>query len=82
MKSTATAVTDDALKLNLQERASLAHKLILSLDEKPEPQSKAEWMEVIERRSREIDDGTVVCRSAEEVFADLQKKRIARNKTK
>jgi putative addiction module component (TIGR02574 family) len=50
----------DVLQLPPEERAEVAHKLLLSLDEGPEdPDAEAEWAQELERRAREVLDGTV-----------------------
>jgi putative addiction module component (TIGR02574 family) len=74
-------VTDEgifvaALALNRKERAELAHKLIVSLDEEGEELSEAEWNKVwgeeALRRLRQIEDGTVKEIPGEEVMARVR----------
>lgn len=48
----------DALSLPVDERALLAQELIESLDESTDPDSASAWVAEIERRSREVDEGT------------------------
>ncbi len=48
----------DVLKLPSEERAELAHKLLLSLEQE-EPGAESAWQEELERRAREIIDGKV-----------------------
>lgn len=48
----------DVLKLPPEERAEVAHKLLLSLEEE-EPGVEASWEEELERRAREVLDGRV-----------------------
>jgi len=45
--------------------------MIESLDPRPTPEVKAAWSREIERRGREIDDGTVELLDWEDVRAEL-----------
>ena len=47
-------IEDDALKLPARSRARLAERLIMSLEERAEPQAEREWLVEIERRSVEL----------------------------
>lgn len=63
-----------ALALPLKERGELVHRLIVSLDGKPDgtPEEIAKaWDEEIARRVAEIDAGTAVLIPEEEVFAEI-----------
>jgi len=57
----------EALHLPVSERAKLAHKLLLSLDDLSESEVEAAWFDETERRAREIDQGLVRLIPAEEV---------------
>ncbi len=46
-----------ALDLPAQQRADLAHKLLLSLEEQPQDQIAMAWNAEAQRRSAEIDSG-------------------------
>ncbi len=48
-----------ALALSPEERAKLAHKLLQSLDEPADPGAASAWVQEIEKRARELDDGAV-----------------------
>jgi hypothetical protein len=61
-----------------QDRAFLARQLIASLDDTVEPDAETEWDAVIDRRSREIVEGTVSCRPVEQVVRDIRNKLHAR----
>ena len=61
------ALQEAALDLPPDERASLARKLLLSLDESAEEELAETWLSEAERRAREIDRGEVQPVSAEEV---------------
>ena len=51
-----------------EERAEVAHKLLLSLEEGGEdPEAQAEWSAELERRAREVLDGSVKTVSWEQV---------------
>jgi len=49
-----------ALALPAEDRAHLAHSLLDSLDGPPETDVEAAWIAEIEKRARELDDGSVV----------------------
>jgi putative addiction module component (TIGR02574 family) len=56
-------ILDDALRLPLEERARIAHELLVSLHEEeatkdPEQVARA-WAGELERRMNELDAGTV-----------------------
>ncbi|HEX8819144.1 MAG TPA: addiction module protein [Archangium sp.] len=58
----------DVLRLPPEERAEVAHKLLLSLEEGVEdPEAQAEWSAELERRAREVLDGSVKTVSWEQV---------------
>lgn len=57
------------LHLPLQQRAELAHKLLLSLEEQSEDEIAEAWRAEALRRSDEIDSGLVDTISSEEVSA-------------
>lgn len=65
----------EALELPPHERAQLAYRLILSLDEDtgedPADVERA-WEEEIRRRLAEVEAGTAELIPAEEVFAELR----------
>lgn len=65
-------VRSEALALSVSERASLAHDLVLSLDDPSDydlsPSQEAE----IRRRAWRVKEGKATGRSAEEVFADIE----------
>jgi putative addiction module component (TIGR02574 family) len=68
----------EVLALPAQDRAFLAHQLIASLDDTVDPAAETEWLEVIDRRSHEIEEGTVNCRPVEQVINDIRHKLHAR----
>ena len=58
---------DAALKLPLEQRAELAQKLLLSLDDPSEEELAETWLSEAERRAGELDRGEVQPIAAEEV---------------
>jgi putative addiction module component (TIGR02574 family) len=74
MPSTYDALAQDALKLSQQERARLAHDLLVSLEETEEDPAEVEraWREEIERRMADVRAGNVTGIPADEVFAKLR----------
>lgn len=67
---------DAALTLPRKERAKLAHDLLLSLDDPADMEvsdTEADWTREVERRARELADGTV-----EPVDWDVAREQIAR----
>jgi putative addiction module component (TIGR02574 family) len=70
--ATKDELLSDVLQLPPEERAEVAHKLLLSLDEGPEdPGAAAEWDRELERRAREVLDGTVKTVSWDELKANI-----------
>jgi putative addiction module component (TIGR02574 family) len=74
MSTTIQKVRDEALALSLSERASLAHDLILSLEEPSDfdlgPEQEAE----IARRVQTVREGKAKGRPAADVFRDINAK--------
>ena len=67
-------VTQDAFSLPSDERASLAHALIQSLDDQHDAERDKLWDAEIKRRVDLIDSGEANGRDAEDVFADIERK--------
>jgi putative addiction module component (TIGR02574 family) len=68
----ASTIEKEALALPLQERAKLVERLLDSLENLPEPEAEALWLEVAERRAREIDQGAVQLVTPEELERRVQ----------
>jgi len=70
---TAKEIVFAALKLDKKERAELAHKLIVSLDEEmeglPDAEWEAAWVAEAERRLKDLREGKAKEIPADEVFA-------------
>jgi putative addiction module component (TIGR02574 family) len=76
--SVAVEKVAEVLALAEQDRAFLAHQLIASLDETVDADAEAQWNEVIDRRSREIEEGKVSCRPVEQVVENIRNELDAR----
>jgi putative addiction module component (TIGR02574 family) len=74
MKSEIEEIAEKVLKLPSTARASLAELLLESLDYEEDFLISDEWMNEIQKRCREIDEGKVQLISAEDALAQLQKK--------
>ncbi len=74
MTATLEKVTHDALDLPQRQRARLAHTLLLSIDDEPDPDVTAAWDAEIKRRVDEIRSGQVKGIPVEEVFGQLRDK--------
>ena len=68
----------EVLALPAQERAFLARQLIASLDDAVDDNAETLWHDVIDRRSREIEEGTTSCRPVEQIVQDIRRKLHAR----
>ena len=68
MTMTADKIVTEALGLSAQARAFVAERLIESLDVLPGTDLSPEWKEEVQRRCKEIDQGTVQLRDADDVF--------------
>ena len=74
MQSEIEDIAEKALKLPSNARASLAEILLKSLDYEEDFLISEEWMDEIQKRCREIDEGEVQLISAEDALAGLQQK--------
>ena len=68
----AETIEATVLQLPIQQRAELAHKLLLSLDEQSEEEIAQAWHSEAIRRSAELDSGQADTVSAEDVSAAAQ----------
>ena len=68
----------EVLALPEEDRAFLARKLIASLDHTMDDDAETQWLEVIDRRSLEIEQGNVTCQPVEKVVQDIRTKLHAR----
>jgi putative addiction module component (TIGR02574 family) len=63
---------NEALSLPVDDRAKLAHELIMSLDERVDSGVNNAWEEEISKRVQEIKNGTAKGRLAEEVLSEIK----------
>ena len=66
------------MNLSAEERASLAHKLIASIDDDPTTEVEEAWMQEADRRAEEVKRGEVELVPGDEVF----RKAFARRRRK
>lgn len=71
MAASVTELTEQALGLSERERAELAHRLLLSLDDVAEEGVEEAGEEEIAKRVERIKNGTAKGRPAEEVLRDI-----------
>jgi len=67
-------VANRALELSPEERAELAHELIVSLNDTIDKEVETAWDAEIERRVKEIKSGKAQGRPAEDIFAEIRAK--------
>ena len=72
--SITTEKVAEVLALPEEDRAFLARELIASLDRHCDPDAETQWNDVIDRRSREIGQGQVVCQPVDETLRDIRAK--------
>ncbi|MCC5850428.1 MAG: addiction module protein [Verrucomicrobia bacterium] len=70
--STVQEARNMVMTLSASERASLAHELILSLDDPANDQLSASQETEIQRRLALVREGTALGRPANEVFEDIR----------
>lgn len=68
----------EVLALPEEDRALLAHRLIASLDDTIDADAETQWRDVIERRTREIEQGKTECQLVEQVVQEIRTKLDAR----
>ena len=65
-------IEQEIRELSVPEKEALLRILWEELDGPPDPAVDAAWLEEVQRRSREIDEGLVESIPAEEAFAKLE----------
>ena len=70
----AEKVRKEALALSASERASIAHELILSLEEPSDLSLDQKSEAEIRRRVEMVKKGTAIGQSADQVFAEIEDK--------
>jgi putative addiction module component (TIGR02574 family) len=66
-------ITAEALKLPVSSRATLADRLVESLDWSSDDGLRGEWINEAVRRSEDLKTGKVQAISADEVFAEVRR---------
>jgi len=69
MSTTAEQIVSQALSLSPHARAFVAERLIESLDASPGDELSPAWRNEVQKRCREMDEGSVELREAADVFA-------------
>lgn len=72
MAATIETLTQDALILPEKERAELAHRILLSLEDTVETGVEEAWETEIAKRVERIRRGSAKGRPAEKVFHDIR----------
>ena len=72
MSIIAENVLAQALQMPAKERATIAERLLASLDTKMDEEIEAAWQQEMQRRLAEIDKGEVVCLPWEQVLQRLR----------
>ncbi len=67
-------IKEQAIALPVEERADLAHELLVSLDVKIDTDVEAAWEKEIRKRVEEVKSGKAKGRMAEDVLADIRAK--------
>jgi len=65
-------IENEAFHLSEEERAELAHKLLLSIDTPSQKEIEQDWLLEANRRARELDEGIVQPIPEEEVRRKAQ----------
>ena len=71
MPPEAADLLTSALALTLRERATIAHELLLSLDEGVDGDAAEAWVAELEQRARDVQSGAVATEDWETVKARL-----------
>lgn len=67
-------MTNEILSLPKNDRAQLAHELIVSLDDQIDSDVNDAWKKEINRRVKEIKEGTAKGRPAEQILSEIKAK--------
>ncbi len=72
-------IRQQALELPERERAELARELLHSLDDAADDDGSVQWAEVIERRGREVLEGTAELVDGNEAVARVRARLLDRH---
>lgn len=79
MTAQAQSIAESALALSAEDRAELAERLLLSLDEKHQSELDAAWIEVVERRIADMEEGRVTPIPGDEARRMIRQRQRARS---
>ena len=65
-------IEQSALKLHARDRAELAKRLLVSLEDSINEDIDEAWMQELKRRKKELESGKVKTISAKEILADIE----------
>nr|MDO8084969.1 addiction module protein [Candidatus Sigynarchaeum springense]MDO8116274.1 addiction module protein [Candidatus Sigynarchaeota archaeon] len=65
-------IEKQALQLSITERAQLIERLMRSLDGEEDPDAERAWIEESKRRHREIQEGKMTGKPADQVFTEAR----------
>nr|MDO8109797.1 addiction module protein [Candidatus Sigynarchaeota archaeon] len=74
MVSKINKLEKEALQLSPRERATLAERLLHSLDGNDDPDAERAWIEEAERRYQEYKRSGMTGKPAEKVFSEIRSK--------
>jgi putative addiction module component (TIGR02574 family) len=72
MSASMQEVINKAFNLSPEERAKLAHELIISIDDTMDNEVETAWDSEIERRVKKIRSGKAKGRQAEDILAEIK----------
>ena len=81
--SAAERLLSEVLALPIPKRAELAHRLLQSLEEVPDADLEAIWLDEIERRANDVQNGKVSpipwATARNDIMTELRRRRAARH---
>jgi putative addiction module component (TIGR02574 family) len=79
MTAHAKSVAESALALSADDRAELAERLLLSLDQDYQAEVDAAWIEVVERRITDVEEGRVTLIQGDEALRMIRQRQRAQS---
>jgi len=74
MNASVETITSEALHLSQDQRLTLAHRILASVEPAPDAQVESEWEAEIQERIRKYDAGLSIGIPSSQVFAELDEK--------
>jgi putative addiction module component (TIGR02574 family) len=74
MNASVETITSEALHLSQDQRLTLAHRILASVEPAPDAQVESEWEAEIQERIRKYDVGLSIGIPSSRVFAELDEK--------